>query len=236
MTGVYDMTDKYDLMVIAPHPDDPEFGIGGTVAQWIREGKNVVYIICTNGNKGSNDPEMTPERLTQIRKGEQIAAANLLGVSEVVFLDHDDQSIEDTPEFRKELVRIIRTYKPDIVAAPDPHRKYVCPRDHRSPGQVGLDAVYPYARDRLSYPDLLKDNYQPHKVKELLFWGAEQPNYFSDITSTFDKKISALKCHQSQVSHFPNSWEEAYRNVLASYGKDHGYDIAETFYRVALPP
>jgi len=236
MTGVYDMTDKYDLMVIAPHPDDPEFGIGGTVAQWIREGKNVVYIICTNGNKGSNDPEMTPERLTQIRKGEQIAAANLLGVSEVVFLDHVDQSIEDTPEFRKELVRIIRTYKPDIVAAPDPHSKYVSHRDHLITGQVVLDAVYPYARDRLSYPDLLKDNYQPHKVKELLFWGAEQPNYFSDITSTFDKKISALKCHQSQVSHFPNSWEEAYRNVLASYGKDHGYDIAETFYRVALPP
>ncbi len=230
------MTDKFDLMVIAPHPDDPEFGIGGTIAQWTKDGKKVVYIICTNGNKGTDDPAVTPAQLAEIRRSEQLAAANSLGVSEVIFLNHDDQSIEDTPEFRKELVRMIRTYKPDVVAAPDPYRKYVWHRDHRITGQVVLDAVYPFARDRLSYPDLIQDNFQPHKVKELLFWGAEQPNYFSDITATFNKKISALKCHQSQVSHFPQGWEEAYRNVLSSYGKDHGYDVAETFYRVVLPP
>jgi len=230
------MTDKFDLMVIAPHPDDPEFGIGGTIAQWTKDGKKIVYIICTNGNKGTDDPAITPQQLAEIRRTEQMAAASSLGVFEVVFLDHDDQSIEDTPEFRKELVKMIRTYKPDVVAAPDPYRKYVWHRDHRITGQVVLDAVYPFARDRLSYPDLIQENYQPHKVKELLFWGAEQPNYFSDVTATFDRKISALKCHRSQVSHFPNGWEEAYRNVLSGYGKDHGYDVAETFYRVVLPP
>ena len=230
------MTEKFDLMVIAPHPDDPEFGIGGTVAQWTKEGKRVVYIICTNGNKGTDDPAITPAQLTEIRRAEQMDAAHALGVSDVVFLEHDDQSIEDTPEFRKELVKIIRTYKPDAVAAPDPYRKYIWHRDHRNTGQVVLDAVYPFARDRLAYPDLMQEGYQPHKVKELLFWGAEQPNHFSDITATFDSKISALKCHKSQVSHFPPGWEDAYRNVLSSYGKDKGYDVAETFYRVVLPP
>jgi len=230
------MTEKFDLMVIAPHPDDPEFGIGGTVAQWTKEGKRVVYIICTNGNKGTDDPAITPEQLTEIRRAEQMDAAHALGVSDIVFLEHDDQSIEDTPEFRKELVKIIRTYKPDVVAAPDPYRKYIWHRDHRNTGQVVLDAVYPFARDRLAYPDLMQEGYQPHKVKELLFWGAEQPNHFSDITATFDSKISALKCHKSQVSHFPPGWEDAYRNVLSSYGKDKGYDVAETFYRVVLPP
>ena len=99
-----------------------------------------------------------------------------------------------------------------------------------------LDAVYPFARDRLAYPDLVEEGYQPHKVKELLFWGAEQPNHFSDITATFDSKIAALRCHKSQVGHFPPGWEDAYRNVLSNYGKDHGYDLAETFYRVVLPP
>ena len=230
------MTEKFDLMIIAPHPDDPEFGIGGTVAQWTKEGKRVVYIICTNGNKGTDDPTITPAQLTEMRRSEQMDAARSVGVSDVVFLEHDDQSIEDTPEFRKELVKVIRTYKPDVVAAPDPYRKYVWHRDHRITGQVVLDAVYPFARDRLAYPDLIEEGYLPHKVKELLFWGAEQPNHFIDVTATFDSKISALKCHKSQVGHFPPGWEDAYRSFLATYGKDHGYDLAETFYRVVLPP
>jgi LmbE family N-acetylglucosaminyl deacetylase len=230
------MTDKFDLMIIAPHPDDPEFGIGGTVAQWTKDGKRVIYIICTNGNKGTDDPAITPAQLSEIRRAEQMDAARALGVTDVVFLEHDDQSIEDTPEFRKELVKVLRTYKPDVVAAPDPYRKYIWHRDHRNTGQVVLDAVYPFARDRLAYPDLILEGYQPHKVKELLFWGAEQPNHFIDITNTFDNKISALKCHKSQVSHFPQGWEDAYRTVLSNYGKEHGYDMAETFYRVVLPP
>jgi len=230
------MTEKFDLMIIAPHPDDPEFGIGGTVAKWTKEGKRVIYIICTNGNKGTDDPAITPAQLTEIRRAEQMDAARSLGVSDVVFLEHDDQSIEDTPEFRKELVKVIRTYKPDVVAAPDPYRKYIWHRDHRITGQVVLDAVYPFARDRLAYPDLVQEGYQPHKVKELLFWGVEQPNHFSDVTATFESKVAALRCHKSQVSHFPPGWEDAYRNILSGYGKDRGYELAEAFYRVVLPP
>jgi LmbE family N-acetylglucosaminyl deacetylase len=98
------------LLVIAAHPDDPEFGIAGTVARMVKEGKEVIYVICTSGNKGSSDPEMTMAKLAAIREQEQLAAANVLGVKKVVFLGHDDQSLEDTPEFRKEIVRQIRTF------------------------------------------------------------------------------------------------------------------------------
>lgn len=226
---------EYDAMIIAPHPDDPEFGIGGTVAGWTRDGRRVIYIICTNGDKGSDDPEITSERLAEIRATEQKEAARMLGVSEVVFLGHDDQSLEDTPDFRKEIVRVIRTYKPHTVAAPDPYRKYVWHRDHRIAGQVVLDAVYPLARDRLAYPDLVDGGLLPHKVKELLFWGAEQPNYFSDVSHTWDLKIAALHCHKSQVGHFPKTWEDGFKTMHATRAKDKGYELAEAFYRVELP-
>src|SRR4030042_4474557 len=96
-------------MVISPHADDAEYGVAGTVAKWTREGKKVIYVVCTNGNKGSNDPEIKPEKLAEVREQEQLAAAKLLGVNEVIFLRHEDQTLEDTPEFRKELVRLITT-------------------------------------------------------------------------------------------------------------------------------
>ena len=226
---------EYDVMIIAPHPDDPEFGIGGTVARWTQEGRKVIYVICTNGDKGSADPEITSERLAGIRIAEQKEAALTLGVSEVVFLQHEDQSLEDTADFRKEIVKVIRTYKPHTVAAPDPYRKYVWHRDHRITGQVVLDAVYPFARDRLAYPDLTAEGFETHKVKELLFWGAEQPNYFSDVSQTWDIKIAALHCHKSQVGHFPATWEDGFKSMHAARAKDKGYELAEAFYRVELP-
>ena len=179
-------------MVITPHPDDAEYGIAGTVAKWVQEGKEVVYVVCTNGNKGSSDPNMKPERLTQIRTQEQVAAAKVLGVQDVIFLHQEDQGLEDTPDFRKQIVRLIRTYKPEVMATSDPYRRYIWHRDHRITGQVVLDAAFPYARDRLSYPDLIKSGLQPHKVKEVLLWGAENPNHFSDISDTFEIKMKAL--------------------------------------------
>jgi LmbE family N-acetylglucosaminyl deacetylase len=229
------MKKPYYAMIIAPHPDDSEFAIAGTVARWIKQDKKVIYVICTNGNKGTDDPDMLPEKLAEIRRQEELDAAKTLGVQEVVFLDHDDQSLEDTPEFRKELVKVIRTYKPELVAAPDPYRKYVWHRDHRITGQVVLDAVFPFARDRLAYPDLLEAGFQPHKVKELLFWGAEESNYFSDVSDTFDLKMAALACHKSQVSKFTKDRIEGFKFMHAQRAKDKGYELAEAFYRVELP-
>jgi LmbE family N-acetylglucosaminyl deacetylase len=223
------------VMVITPHPDDAEFGVAGTVVSWTGEGKDVIYVVCTNGDKGTSDPDVKPEDLARIREKEQLAAARLLGVREVIFLRHPDQALEDTPEFRKELVRLIRTYKPEMVVTADPYRRYIWHRDHRITGQVTLDAVFPYARDLLSYPDLLDEGLQPHKVKEVLLWGAQEPNYRTDITTTFAIKVAALRCHKSQISDNPSvGLEERLRERHKALAHEKDYELAEAFYRVEM--
>ena len=160
-------------MVLSAHPDDAEFGTAGTVARWTDEGKVIVYVICTNGDKGTRDRSLSPKQISTIRKKEQKAAADILGVREVLFLGYPDQGLEDTPEFRKQIVKLIRTYRPKTLVTSDPYRRYLWHRDHRIIGQVAMDAVFPYARDHLSYPDLLEAGLEPHKVEEILFWGAD---------------------------------------------------------------
>ena len=118
------------VMVVTPHPDDAEFGVSGTVVRWVKEGKDVVYVVCTNGDKGTKDINVKPEDLAKIRENEQLSAAKLLGVREVVFLRHPDQSLEDTSEFRKEIVRLIRMYRPETVVTASPYRRYLWHRDH----------------------------------------------------------------------------------------------------------
>jgi LmbE family N-acetylglucosaminyl deacetylase len=229
------MTEPVQVMVVTPHPDDAEFGVAGTVARWVREGKSVIYVVCTSGEKGTNDPNMKPAELAKIREQEQLAVAKLLGVREVIFLRYPDQSLEDTPEFRKEIVRLIRMYRPETVVTADPYRRYMWHRDHRIAGQVVLDAIFPYARDRLAYPDLLEEGLQPHKVGEVLLWAVEEPNYRSDITDTFDIKVAALRCHKSQVGGHPFSdmgkWLREWAKTMAE-GED--FELAEAFHRVEI--
>ncbi len=226
-----------DVMVVTPHPDDAEYGVAGTVARWVKEGKKVVYIVCTNGDKGTENTKITPEELAKIREKEQIAACKLLGVKEVVFLRHSDQTLEDTHEFRREIVCQIRKFRPKIVATANPYRHYIWHRDHRMAGQVTLDAVFPYARDHLSYPDLNKKCLKPHKVKEVLLWASDDINYLSDITETFDIKISALRCHNSQIGTGKRAKkiEEWIRNLNQEYAKDESFELAEAFHRVEVP-
>jgi len=226
---------KADILVIGPHADDPEFGIAGTVARWAQEGKKVVYVICTNGDKGTSDIDLAPEKLVKIREEEQREAARVAGALDVVFLGFPDQGLEDTPEFRKEIVRQIRTFQPDIVATTDPYRKYLIHRDHRITGQVTLDAVYPFARDHLAYPDLFAQGYKPHKVKEVLTWGTEDPNYWSDITRTFETKIQALRCHKSQIGNwdFPELYKHL-RTKAAEDARGQGFELAEAFHRTEI--
>ncbi|MFC1971485.1 PIG-L deacetylase family protein [Chloroflexota bacterium] len=222
-----------DMMVITPHPDDAEFGVAGTVAHWTREGKNVIYVVGTNGDKGTSDRNMKPQELARIREQEQLAAVNLLGVSEVIFLRHPDQSLEDTPEFRKELVHLIRLYRPEVVVTASPYRRYIWHRDHRITGQVALDAVFPYARDHLSYPDLLEDGLEPHKVKEMWLWAADDANYWSNVTETFDIKMAALGCHKSQVGdEMPPEMKERLRHRAETMAEGEDFELAEAFYRI----
>lgn len=226
------MTEPADVLVITPHPDDAEFGVAGTVARWTRQEKQVVYVVCTNGNKGTSDPDVTPAALAETRQKEQRAAAEVLGVREVEFLGYPDQGLEDTSEFRKELVRMIRRYRPETVVTADPYRRYIWHRDHRIAGQVTIDAVFPYARDHLAYPDLLEENLQPHKVKEMLFWASEDINYLSDISDTFDLKLEALRCHESQVKSMKVSdLENWLRQRCRDLAEGEDFDLAEAFHR-----
>jgi len=228
-------TKPAQIMVVTPHPDDAEYGVAGTVARWAREGKEIVYVVCTSGDKGTSDANMKPEEVAKTREQEQLAAAKLLGVREVIFLRHPDQGLEDTPEFRKELVRLIRTYRPETVVTADPHRRYIWHRDHRITGRVTLDAVFPYARDRLSYPDLLDEGLQPHYVREVLLWASEDPNFRSDITDTFDIKVAALRCHKSQIGQNPSPEMEKWlrqRHETMAEGED--FELAEAFYRAEI--
>lgn len=228
------MNDEVYMMVITPHPDDSEFGVSGTVARLTREGKKVVYVVCTNGDKGTSDFNMKPEELVKIREREQLAAAELLGVSDVVFLRHPDQGLEDNHEFRKELVREIRRYRPEVVVTADPYRKYMWHRDHRIAGQVALDAVFPYARDHLSYPDLLKEGLMPHNVKEMWFWASDDVNFRSDITDTFDIKLAALGCHKSQVSDIPPEMRERLMEWARWQAEGEAFELAEGFHRIEM--
>ncbi len=223
------------VMVITPHPDDAEFGVAGTVTHWVRKGKDVVYVVCTSGEKGTADANVIPEELARIREQEQLAAAEILGVREVIFLRYPDQGLEDTPNFRKDIVRFIRIFQPETVATADPYRRYIWHRDHRITGLVVLDAVFPYARDPLSYPDLLQQGLQPHRVKEVLLWGSEDLNYCSDITDTYNVKIAALLCHRSQVGDAlcpqVKKWLIQRAKEMA---KGEDFKLAEAFHRVEI--
>jgi LmbE family N-acetylglucosaminyl deacetylase len=231
------MSSDAEVLIVSPHPDDAEFGVAGTVARWTRNGRRVVYAVCTDGDKGTSDRRMTPERLSAIRRNEQRAAAEVLGVSEVLFLSYPDQGLEETNEFRKHLVRLIRTYKPETVATTDPYRRYLWHRDHRIAGQVVMDAVFPYARDHMAYPDLLAEGLEPHKVREVLFWAAEDINHRTDITDTFSNKLEALMCHKSQMVEFKHipDMETYLRQRCRENAEGETYELGEAFHRVALP-
>jgi LmbE family N-acetylglucosaminyl deacetylase len=230
------MTTPADVMVIFAHPDDAEFGAAGTIAKWIKTGRRIIYVACTSGEKGTTDPELSPEHLAEIRENEQQTAASLLGVAETLFLRHPDQGLEDTPGFRKEIVRLLRAYRPKIVVTSDPYKRYIWHRDHRILGQVVLDAVFPFARDHLAYPDMLDQGLLPHKVKEILFWGAEDINYYIDITENFDLKLAALCCHKSQAKEWKFSNTEKWlRQWCTEMTQGSDFDLAEAFHRIKTP-
>jgi LmbE family N-acetylglucosaminyl deacetylase len=230
------MADKIErALVVTAHPDDAEFGAAGTIAKLVRDGCEVAYVIVTNGNKGSGDRTMTPERLARIREEEQRNAARVLGVERVRFLGYDDGEVEDTRDLRRDVSREIRSFRPDLVICQNPNRTYnlgASHRDHRVVGGVALDCVYPLARDHMAFPELMPE-FEPHKVREVYVMQWENPQLFVDISDVFDLKIKALACHQSQFADFA-AVEARVRERAAEVGKPKGYAYAETFDRVVL--
>ena len=225
------------VLVVAAHPDDPEFLAGGTIARLAKEGREIAYVIVTNGNKGSGDRSVTSSLLMPIREAEQRHAARVLGVGGVEFLGYEDGELEDTRDLRRDVTREIRRWRPDLVITLNPSRTYNnfpgWHRDHRTTARVVLDCVYPLARDHLSFPELLPD-YEPHEVKEVYLIQWEQPRLVIDITDTMDLKLEAIRCHASQVRDF-KAFEARMRDRAATIGKGHGYSYAEGFDHIVVP-
>jgi LmbE family N-acetylglucosaminyl deacetylase len=224
------------VMVITAHPDDSEFGAGGTVAKFVKEGREVGYCIVTNGNKGSSDRAMTPERLAIIRAEEQRNAARVLGVEHVTFLGYPDGEVEDTRDLRRDVAREIRRFRPDLVVCQNPNRTYnlgASHRDHRTVGGVVLDCVYPLARDHLAFPELLPE-FEPHKVREVYVMQWQEPHLVNDISDVIDLKLKALACHASQFKEFA-AVEARVRQRSKELGASRGYAYAEAFDRIVIP-
>jgi LmbE family N-acetylglucosaminyl deacetylase len=224
------------VLVITAHPDDSEFGAGGTIAKLVHEGMHVSYCIVTNGNKGSGDRSMTPERLARIREEEQRNAARVLGVETVEFLGFPDCEVEDTRESRLAVTAAIRRHRPDRLIIQNPHRTKnlgASHRDHRTVAGIALDCVYPLARDHMAFPELLAQGLEPHKVREIYLMWWENPELIVDISDTIDLKIKALACHASQFKDFAGV-EKRVRERGAELGKPRGYAYAETFDLIAL--
>jgi LmbE family N-acetylglucosaminyl deacetylase len=231
------MADRIDrVLVVTAHPDDSEFGAGGTVARFVKEGREVAYCIVTNGNKGSSDRTMTPERLAVIRAEEQRNAARVLGVERVTFLGYPDGEVEDTRDLRRDVSREIRRFRPDLVVCQNPNRTYnlgASHRDHRTVGGVTLDCVYPLARDHMAFPELLPE-FEPHKVHEVYVMQWQEPHIVSDISDVIDLKLKALSCHASQFKDFA-AVEQRVRQRSKELGAARGYAFAEAFDRIVIP-
>ncbi len=197
-------THQERVLVVMAHPDDPEFACGGTIARWVREGKYVGYVLITSGDKGSDDPTMTRERLMDIRENEQRAAARVLGVHEVHFLRYPDGELYPTMELRRDIVYHIRRFRPDILVCQDPTAYYfgdyyINHPDHRAAGEAALAAVFPLARDHLNFPEHLEQGLPPHKVPVVYIATTPNPTTWVDITDFLDIKLEAILQHKSQV-------------------------------------
>ena len=220
------------VMVIGAHPDDPEFGCAGTIAKWADEGKEVYYCLVTSGDVGTRDETITPGKLASLREKEQRAAAQELGVKDVIFLHHHDGMVVNDMHLRRELALVLRQYQPDAVVTIDPWRLYQLHPDHRAAGQAALDAIYA-ARERLVFPEHLVDGVQPCRPKVVFLFWTDNADHFVDVSSTIDKRIAALKKHESQVGH-RNDIEERIRKWARETGEKHGMEYAEALKRIAL--
>jgi LmbE family N-acetylglucosaminyl deacetylase len=221
-------------MVIMAHPDDPEFFCGGAIAKWCAAGAEMIYLILTNGNKGSDDPEMTPQKLAMTRREEQHAAANILGVKDVIFFDEPDGELQPTLDLRKRVVAEIRRFKPTAILGQDPTRYFTAERinhaDHRAAGEVVIDAVFPAARNRMYHPELLAEGLEPHVVQDVYLAGAEQPNLWVDISNVFEVKIKAIQCHASQIKE-PENLEQRIRDRSKAID-EYGHEVYREGFRV----
>ncbi len=227
------------VLGIAAHPDDLDFGSSGTMAYFAKNGAKVYYLILTNGGSGTEDKNLSPKELTKIREDEQSKALKIIGGQTAKFLGYPDGQLEVTMKLKKDVVKVIREIKPDLVVTMDPSMLYSAERgfinhpDHRAAGQAALDAVYPLARDHLAFPELYEEGYLPHKTKTVLLTNFDKSNFYVDITDTFDLKLKALEAHTSQIPNI-KELEKWLRQNAEKIGQKCGYKLAESFVKIDL--
>ncbi|MFV9506791.1 MAG: PIG-L deacetylase family protein [Oscillochloridaceae bacterium umkhey_bin13] len=231
-------------LVVVAHHDDAEFGCGGTIALWAREGWEVTLAICTDGGAGGPDDatDVGPEarrRISDTRKAEQRAAAEVLGIKEVVFLDFPDGQLEPNLALRRAIVREIRRTRAYRLICQSPDRVwtpgYAIPRyhpDHLAAANACLAAIYPAAQNAWDFPELLAEGFAPSRVKELWVVGAPHLNQGVDISDTLEIKLAALRCHVSQLGTDQTELAERVRQWAAERGEPFGLPMAEAFHRV----
>jgi LmbE family N-acetylglucosaminyl deacetylase len=224
-------------LFIYAHPDDIEYTVAGTAARWAGHGCEVVYVVITNGGAGSHDDGMTPARLAQIRQQEQQAAADVVGARACIFLGYPDGLLQPTLELRKQLVRLIRIHRPNVVVCGDPRiyfsgDTYINHPDHRAAAVAALEAVFPAAEMNMLYPDLVQEGLIGHKVNYVYVSTRREPNHFEDITESIDLKIEALRQHASQLG--DRDPGPRIREWAARHGDNGEFQYAEAFLRITL--
>lgn len=236
-----EVLEKRALVVVA-HPDDAEFGCGGTVAGWTCDGWEVHFVIVTDASGGGDDhaTDVSPEaraKISAIRKEEQRAACTVLGVAGVTFLDYPDGVVQPTLELRRDIVRQLRTVRPSRIVIPSPDRRweptYAIGRhhaDHLAVGTAAMAAVYPASQNAWDFPELLGEGLLPHKVREVWVSGAPVNNHWVDISETIDLKIDALRKHHSQLGAHFDRVEEGVRRWLGEAGARYGVAAVEEFH------
>ena len=193
------------VLGVAAHPDDLDFGMSGTIAKWTADGAEAYYLVLTDGSKGSADKGISSSELVETRRKEQKADAEILGVRDVFFLDYEDGALMCDLNVKKDIARVIRQTKPDVILTFDPTMIYSSQRgiinhpDHRAAGQATLDACFPLARDHLTFPEFLDSGLEPHVTHTVLLMNFDRANYYEDISGSIDKKMKALAAHKSQM-------------------------------------
>ncbi len=216
------------VLVVLAHPDDPEFFCGATLAKWSRQGKEVHYLLLTCGNKGSDDPTMTPEVLCATRRIEQEAAGRVVGVKGIRILDYNDGELANTVNVQREIVREVRRLRPDIVVSCDPTNLIrpigINHPDHRAAGAATLDALFPAAGNRMYFPELLQEGLEPHAPKEIWLSVTLEPTILVNVTGTIDLKIEAIRQHKSQVKN-PDELAKRIRERLRKTDMDEEFYV-----------
>jgi len=227
------------ILGIAAHPDDLDFSASGTMAYYAKLGAKIYYLILSDGGQGTSNIDLDRQNLAKIRVKEQTEALKILGGQEAYFLNYPDGHLINNDDLKIDIIKIIRTIKPDTVVTMDPSVLYSAERgminhpDHRAAGQAALDCVYPLARDHLSYPEIFESGFLPHKTKTILLTNFNQHNFLVDISTTIDLKIKALAQHQSQIDQIDQvaAWIKANNHQL---GQEINVPFAEGFIKIDL--